>query len=337
MSNYWTLSGQLISASGELQPNTEVAVYPPNLPYTAKAADGTPSIITQPAVATSDANGHFSLQVLSLQTNWHVRVGQADEVYVPDPGPDVVVDISTLTPAYVPSWQGGVRIPWGAGIVRARTTEDGTAVIFDLSNGASLPPVNLTRGQPGEQGPPGRLSIGLVTTSPPGSNASATIVDAGDGSQVLNLSIPRGEGNSVDESVVAGYLSTSGSFRSGLDNLYLLRSNADASFLKKSEASATYLSTATASASYLTKVDAATDYVSKTSAASTYLSQTAASASYLSKTEAVSVYLTQSLASTTYLAQSQVATTDYAAIITGVSGPGGTPNPSTYYPNLITN
>lgn len=142
MSSTWTLYGTLTDASGTPQRGVAVSVAPPGVPFT------TPSggVIVAPTQTVSGANGGFGLAIESIpNTVWRVRVDDEDEVYLPDPGIGTFVNINTLSPAYVPSWQGGKQVKQGAGVVSVRS--EGSSLVFGLSNGLELDPVSYLSSQ----------------------------------------------------------------------------------------------------------------------------------------------------------------------------------------------
>lgn len=136
--NAWTLFGTLHDASDKALVGIKVTVTPPGLPYSAPGG----VTITQPASTVTGANGYFTLDVRSIPgTTWRVQADNDQEVTLPDPGVGAQVNINTLTPAYVPAWQGGQRVQQGNGIVRSQMVNG--KLVLTLSNGVDLDPIDL--------------------------------------------------------------------------------------------------------------------------------------------------------------------------------------------------
>lgn len=135
----WTLQGTLVDGAGKPVAGTTIIVSPPGVPY------NTPwgSVIVDPVSVTSDSKGYFAIQVASIaECRWSIKVANADSVLIPDPGPNAVVDVRLITPAYVPQSQGGKKIAQGVGITGVSFTSD-SKLLFSLGNGMSLPALDI--------------------------------------------------------------------------------------------------------------------------------------------------------------------------------------------------
>lgn len=174
----WTLVGQLVNAAGNPQAGVKLQA---SRMGAADTVDGSLAVV-QTLSTTSGTDGKVSLILPSFTgALWRVQVALDNPTTLPDPGIGAVVDLKSLSPAYVPAYAEEGQASQGAGVVGVQVSGD--QMTFKLSNGAQLPTVTIPTG------PIGTLSMGTVTTGPEGAPAQASITGA-PGSQKLNLTIP---------------------------------------------------------------------------------------------------------------------------------------------------
>lgn len=174
----WTLVGQLVNAAGNPQAGVKLQA---SRMGAADTVDGSLAVV-QTLSTTSGTDGKVSLILPSFTgALWRIQVALDNPTTLPDPGIGAVVDLRTLSPAYVPSYSEEGQASQGAGVVGVQVSGD--QMTFKLSNGAQLPTITIPTG------PVGSLTMGTVTTGAVGQPGSA-FVTGDPGSQKLNLVIP---------------------------------------------------------------------------------------------------------------------------------------------------